>query len=93
MPSINVPQKNLVIEVKSGENLMQALQNAGIPVASSCLGEGICSMCKMVVRGNLTSPKDLEVRTLARNKLTESGIRLSCQIQVTADITVTTSYW
>jgi 2Fe-2S ferredoxin len=93
MPSINVPQKNLVLQVNTGENLMLALQKAGVPVASSCLGEGICSMCKMNVQGNLADPKELEIRTLKRNKLTDSAIRLSCQIQVTSDITVITSYW
>lgn len=92
MPKIYVPQKNMTLEVTSGENLMQALQMAGIAVASSCLGDGICSMCRMTVEGVVTPASELELRTLSRNKL-DSPNRLSCQINVTADLTVTTTYW
>jgi 2Fe-2S ferredoxin len=93
MPNINVPQKNLVLKVADGENLMAALQNADIPVASSCLGEGICSMCKMKVLGVSSKPSDLETRTLLRNKVQDPEVRLSCQIQVVEDLTVETTYW
>lgn len=92
MPNIYVPQKNLTIPVDSGTNLMQALQKAEVPVASSCLGEGICSMCKMTVEGIVDAPSELELRTKTRNKLSDKE-RLSCQISVLNDLTVTTSYW
>lgn len=93
MPTIHIPQKNQTLTVANGQNLMQALQTAGIPVASSCLGDGICSMCKVTIEGVITAPSELETRTLTRNKLNETGQRLSCQIAVTDDLTVTTSYW
>ncbi|MBC7467469.1 MAG: 2Fe-2S iron-sulfur cluster binding domain-containing protein [Bdellovibrio sp.] len=92
MPNIHIPQKNKTLTVAPAENLMQALQTAGIPVASSCLGDGICSMCKMTIEGVVPLPSELELRTAARNKLS-SAERLSCQITVTADLTVTTTYW
>lgn len=91
MPQIYVPQKNMTIQAKLGENLMQCLLAAGLPVASSCLGEGICSMCKMTVVGTVSAPSELESRTLTRNKLV--GQRLSCQILIQNDLTVSTSYW
>ena len=92
MPTIHIPQKNLTLTVARGENLMQALQSAGLPVASSCLGDGICSMCKMTIEGAVPPPSELEVRTATRNKLSPSE-RLSCQIPVTSNLTVTTTYW
>ncbi|MFZ3231274.1 MAG: 2Fe-2S iron-sulfur cluster binding domain-containing protein [Pseudobdellovibrio sp.] len=92
MPNIFIPQKSMTITVASGDNLMQALQAAELPVASSCLGDGICSMCKVNIEGKVPGAAQLEQQTLLRNKLSADQ-RLSCQISVTSDITVTTSYW
>ena len=91
MPQLHIPQKNKIITVDSGKNLMDALIENGLPVASSCHGEGICSKCFVVI-----SPKgehtNLEIKTLEKNKLDLSK-RLSCQVFVTEDLTVETSYW
>ncbi|MBC7467647.1 MAG: hypothetical protein H7256_16770 [Bdellovibrio sp.] len=46
----------------------------------------------MSIEGLVDPPSELELRTASRNKLL-NGERLSCQIQVMADLTVTTSYW
>jgi 2Fe-2S ferredoxin len=92
MPKITVPQKQMTIDVESGSNLMNSLLEAGLPVASSCHGDGICSMCRMKIDGAVDSPTDFESETLRRNKCAE-GERLSCQVAVTADITVSTKYW
>lgn len=92
MPKIHLPQKNLVLEVKSGAPLMEALLMAGVPVASSCLGDGICGKCRVHVIGMLMATLTLEIETLKRNSA-EADERLSCQIKVQNDIQVTTSYW
>ena len=92
MPKISVPQKNLSFDVKSGTNLMNALLEAGIPVASSCHGDGICSMCRMQVQGTVAPPTDFEASALKRNKA-QVGERLSCQVSVENDIVVKTRYW
>ena len=68
MPKLNLPQKNRTIDVEVGANLMNALLNAGLPVASSCQGEGICSMCKVKVEGHVAAPAFFESETLRRNK-------------------------
>ena len=91
MPLIKVPQKNKILSVEIGKNLMDALIENDLPVASSCHGEGVCSKCFVVV-----SPKgehtDLEIKTLEKNKLDLSK-RLCCQVFVTEDIVVETTYW
>lgn len=91
MPTIHIPQKNLEINALTGENLMDALIKAHLPVASSCLGEGICSKCVVDIapQGELN---DLEKLTLARNKI-QLTKRLSCQVFITEHLTVKTSYW
>lgn len=83
----------MTIDVEPGANLMNALLKAGLPVASSCHGDGICSMCRMRISGGLVNPPaEFEINSLKRNKCAEDE-RLSCQIEVLGDITVETKYW
>ena len=82
----------MTIDVESGANLMNALLKAGLPVASSCHGDGVCTMCRVKLEGFANSPEDFEVQALKRNKCAEDE-RLSCQISVTSDLTVATKYW
>lgn len=92
MPKITLPQKNIILEVAPSANLMASLREYDIPVASSCLGDGICGKCQMVIVGDVKEPAEVEIQTLQRNKIS-IGSRLSCQIAVTSDLTVTTTYW
>ena len=92
MPKISVPQKQMTLDVAEASNLMNALLEAGLPVASSCHGEGVCSMCRVKIQGTVTPPEKFESDCLKRNKA-EPEERLSCQISVNADIVVSTKYW
>lgn len=92
MPKINIPQRQLTLEVKAGSNLMNSLLEAGLPVASSCHGDGVCSMCRVKVEGEVAAPANYEIEALKRNKC-EPNERLSCQINVSSDISVATKYW
>lgn len=92
MPKITIKQKNLTLDAPQGENLMSFLQSKGIPVASSCLGDGICGKCRMSIVGALPAPSTLEAETLKRNRAPE-GQRLACQIIIENDMAIETSYW
>ena len=92
MPKITLPQKNIILEVVAHSNLMAALRENQIPVASSCLGDGICGKCHVSVTGFIANPDELELQTLQRNNI-PAGCRLSCQIAVVDDLTLSTSYW
>lgn len=92
MPKISVPQKNLTLDATQNENLMVFLQTKQVPVASSCLGDGICGKCKMKVIGPLPQPTELEKNTLSRNNAPVDE-RLACQILIEADLIVNTTYW
>ncbi len=91
MPAIKIPQKNKIISVESGKNLMDALLEAELPVASSCHGQGVCSKCFVTV-SPIGTHTELELKTLEKNKLDLSK-RLCCQIFVTNDLSVETTYW
>lgn len=92
MPKIILPQKKLTLEVALESNLMDALLAAQIPVASSCHGEGVCSMCRVTIQGQVNAPEEFEVAALKRNKCAPEE-RMSCQILVTEDLIVSTKYW
>ena len=91
MPIITIPQKNLSIDAPTGSQLMQVLLDHQIPVASSCKGDGICSKCAMTVTPQGRHNQQ-EIETLQRNKK-DLTLRLSCQIEVDQDLTVSTTYW
>lgn len=92
MPKISVPQKNLVFTAEAGANLMQVLLAAKVPVASSCLGDGICGKCRVQLIGKANLANDLELQTLTKNKA-EPLERLSCQAIVIDSLEIKTSYW
>ncbi|MBX3020791.1 MAG: (2Fe-2S)-binding protein [Bdellovibrionales bacterium] len=95
MPTISFVKNHAPIEVESGAILMDALRAAGLPVASSCQGDGVCARCRIqILKGSENLSPINSVEQMLRDRLRiEKGIRISCQTQVLGDITVDTSYW
>lgn len=90
-----MPQLNKVLIVEDGSNLMQALTQKQVPVASSCRGDGICGKCVIQVKNglkNLSTVTDLESKIKQKHFL-KSNERLSCQCLVLGNIEITTKYW
>jgi len=93
MPTISFVKPRPSIEVPSGKNLMQALLEAGLPVASSCRGDGVCGKCRIqIVSGTLAPESDLEKFLRERHSI-PPGFRVSCQVAVTDDLVVDATYW
>lgn len=95
MPKITFTKGQKSIEVKPGENLMQALLDNGYPVASSCYGDGVCGKCRMqIIEGadNLSPANPLE-KTLKDRLQLKKDERIACQIELQSDVTVDTTYW
>lgn len=95
MPTIYFVKNQAPIEAESGSILMEVLLKAGLPVASSCHGDGVCAKCRVIVlqgSENLSPVGPLEQMLRDRLKI-EKGIRISCQTQVLGDIVIDTSYW
>jgi len=96
MPIISFSKVNRAsLQVDPGENLMQTLLKAGVPVASSCHGDGICAKCRLqVVKGfeNLSAPNDTELFLREKFKLNKDQ-RISCQSFINGDIEIDASYW
>lgn len=96
MPRINFLRLSRPsLEVEIGANLMKSLLAAGLPVASSCNGDGICGKCKIEVRApalHTNSPNEVEL--ILRDKFNlRAPTRISCQVAVLGDISVDAAYW
>lgn len=83
------------IEVDSGANLMKALLENDLPVASSCRGDGVCAKCRVrVLAGAKNLSPETEIESMRREQFEfDRDERLSCQAEVFGDITIDTSYW
>jgi 2Fe-2S ferredoxin len=95
MPRIRFAKGRPEIVVPEGANLMRALLDSGIPVASSCNGDGVCAKCRIrIAQGadHLSKETDLEATLRERHEIPKET-RISCQTHVLGDITVDASYW
>lgn len=90
---IELPQLNKTLQSEKGANLFKTLKDAGVPIASSCNGDGVCGKCVILVeKGLLLAPNAVEQKLQEKYDL-ESGQRISCQCTVVSDIRITTTYW
>jgi ferredoxin, 2Fe-2S len=84
------------VEVANGTLLMDALLKIGLPVASSCRGDGVCTKCRLHVRelepGAASPISDFEQGLLDRIQA-ENDERISCQTEVLGLIEVDADYW
>jgi ferredoxin, 2Fe-2S len=95
MAVISIPKSGKSVQVPDGSNLMKALLDAGLPVASSCGGDGVCSKCHVKV---LTGKENLSKETQEEQELREindipKGERISCQVIIIGDVSLETPYW
>ncbi len=94
MAQIICPQLKKTFSLNPLLSLMGNLLQNGVPVASSCKGDGICGKCHMTVFSDkqISPPLELEKKTMERNQV-PVGQRLSCQLYLNQDVVVQTTYW
>lgn len=95
MPIIRFKKNRPAIEIPQGANLMFALLEAGLPVASSCHADGVCAKCGIrILEGaeNLSEPNAVELFLKEKNNIRKE-FRISCQTQVLGDILIDAGYW
>ena len=74
---------------------MTCLLDAGIPVASSCEGDGVCAKCKIqILEGaeNLSPENETEAFLKEKNNIPQDQ-RISCQTQIHGDVKIDATYW
>ena len=83
------------LEVESGSNLMSVLLENGVPVASSCNGDGVCAKCRVQIKSgqDQVSPINETEEILQDRESLKTGTRFSCQVTVFGEIEIDTPYW
>ena len=83
-------------DVSLDASLMDSLLANGLPVASSCRGDGVCTKCRLHVHAlepnAVIPPSDFE-RGLLRKIGADPDERISCQTKVLGLIEVDADYW
>lgn len=95
MPVLRRPRRGDEFEVPLEANLMRVLQEKGVPVASSCLGDGVCAKCRLTIlegASNLSDPTAEEDFLRERENL-PANVRISCQCRILGDVSVDAPYW
>ena len=83
------------VRVSPETSLLDAAREAGLPVAQTCTGEGVCARCGMEILAggdDLAPESEDETRAKARNRI-ETKLRLSCLLKADRDLTVPAPYW
>ena len=74
-------------DVASGKRLVLAIEEAGVDILHACGGNCRCTTCRIeFISGEPEAMTEAEKEKLAQKGLV--GVRLSCQITCTADMTV-----
>ena len=83
------------VDVTPGTSLFDAARAAGLPVGSSCRGDGVCGRCGLrpVAGGEHLSPTTELERRVCRDNRIDPELRLSCLARVLGPVEVTADYW
>lgn len=77
------------------ESLMTLLLKAGVPVSSSCGGDGVCAKCVITINEgqSFLPPPSQNEAFLAQKLGWSANQRLSCQCYPQNSLTVSCPYW
>jgi ferredoxin len=88
MPTIQVEGRTS-FQAEEGQKLVLALEDNGVDILHRCGGNARCTTCRVeILEGDVGSINEAEAAILTAKGITESNIRLSCQIRVHTDLTV-----
>jgi 2Fe-2S ferredoxin len=78
-------------EAKTDETILDVARRAGIPLANSCGGIGVCARCRVTI---MEGANNMTPRTAIESRAKLAGDeRFACQAVVIGDCAVTASYW
>lgn len=73
----------------AGRRLVLAIEDGGVDILHRCGGNARCTTCRVeILEGDAGPTTPREERRLARIEDKPENLRLSCQVQVQADLTV-----
>ncbi len=86
--NISFAPTNKSATVLAGTNIMDAARSAGVNLAASCGGKGLCGQCRVIItKGDVSSPLEIEDKFLSPDDKAK-GYRLACRTFPESDIKV-----
>ena len=88
MPEIELVKDGRKLACNPGQNLLEVLRDADVPIDNPCNGKGTCGKCRIkVVAGDAGVPSSTEQKLLSADEL-DSGVRLACLIDAESDLSI-----
>jgi ferredoxin len=93
MPRLRFEPSAAEVVVPGGTRLIDAIRQAGLPIAAPCGDELICGKCGVrIVSGRVARESAVERDAKQRNRVPVEH-RLACALRVREDLTVQADYW
>lgn len=86
MPQVCFNGSEPPLPASPGETLLSCIRRSGLSVESTCDGRGVCGRCRVIARGELSPPDDVEKKHLAG---LADDLRLACRAKVLGNVFVT----
>ncbi len=86
--TVTIKPAGLTVACTRGTSLLEVIRRAGIPLLSSCGGNGTCGRCRVrILSGSIHQPSAEEIKHIPDADLSD-GYRLACQVRIAGDTTV-----
>ena len=93
MPTVRFLPKGVELEVRKGTRLIDAVREAGLPIARACGDDLVCAKCGVrILSGRVAREAPVERRAKARNRVPPE-LRLACALRVQGNLSLTAEYW
>ena len=93
VPTVRFLPKELEREVAKGTRLIDAVREAGLPIARACGDDLVCAKCGVrILAGKVAREAPVERRAKERNRVAPE-LRLACALRVQRDLVVAADYW
>ena len=93
MPRVRFRPGGRSVEVSKGTLLIDAVREAGLPIASPCGDDLICGRCGVRLPSRrVTREAPIDRNAKQRNRV-DPELRLACALRVHDDLEVTADYW
>ncbi|MFI5316593.1 MAG: 2Fe-2S iron-sulfur cluster-binding protein [Myxococcota bacterium] len=93
MPTVRFLPAGSEREVAKGTRLIDAVRDAGLPIARACGDDLVCAKCGVrILAGRVAREAPVERRAKLRNRV-PAELRLACALRVQSDLVVTADYW
>lgn len=93
MPTVRFLPKGVELLVPKGTRLIDAVREAGLPIARACGDDLVCAKCGVrIISGRVAREAPVERRAKARNRVA-NDLRLACALRVQGNLELTADYW